>query len=207
MSQDDLESRVKKLEEKCVRILKLVQNAQKYAEINPEIALTEAGKAAEAICKQIYIKGSLHEQGRSPEKMRLEDLISQINRNGLIPERIYNDLRAIQRYRNMGAHHTEEPISLSDANPCLFALSNVVRWFFEDVGVDMNGIGKVASTGGIAEHAVSEPVRPAPEDPMEQVRGVFKKPWFQKVAVGVMAATGAVLANKGISKHKKKDSN
>jgi hypothetical protein len=202
MSRDNLKIRVEELEEKCAKILALVQNAQKFADDNPEVALTEAGRAAEAICKQIYINGSLHEKGRPPDKMRLDDLVSQIYRNHLIPERIYNDLRAIQHYRNMGAHHTEETISRNDANPCLCALSNLVQWFFEDINVDIHGIGPAPATGRTVKQGESGQAGAPSGDPMESVRRVFKSPLFQKLAVGVMAATGAVLANKGISKHK-----
>lgn len=138
--------------------------------------------------------------------MRLEDLISQIYRNHLIPERIYNDLRVIQRYRNMGAHHTDETISRNHANPCLYALSNLVNWFFEEIKVDIDSIGQAPSTGRMAKQGDRGQVEPPPGDSMETVRGVFNNPSFQKLALGIMAATGAVLANKGISKHKEKGS-
>lgn len=206
MSRDNLEIRIEKLEEKCGRILELFQNAQKFADVHPDVALTEAGKAAEAICKQIYINGNLHEKGRPPDKMRLEDLVSQIYRNHLIPERIYNDLKAIQRYRNMGAHHTEETISRNHATPCLYALSNLVKWFFEEIKVDIDSIGQAPSTGSMAKQGDRGQVEPPPGDSMEPVRRVFKNPLFQKLAVGVIAATGAVLANKRMSKHKEKGS-
>ncbi len=207
MSRDNLEIRIEKLEEKCGRILELFQNAQKFADVHPDVAVTEAGKAAEAICKQIYINGNLHEKGRPPDRMRLDDLVRQIHQNHLIPERIYSDLRAIQRYRNMGAHHTEETISKNDANPCLCALSNLVKWFFEEIKVDINSIVQAPSTGSMATQGDGGQAGPPPPgDSMGPVRTVFKNPLFQKLAVGVMVATGAVLANKGMSKHKKEGS-
>jgi len=114
------------------RIKRLYDKTLFYLASDPEVALTQARKSAEAICKSIYIKHELHKPGKSPEKLMLNDFIQILTRNKLLPKAILINLSTIQHFGNFAVHDQgaeDEIIDQEYVKPCLFALGTVFNWY------------------------------------------------------------------------------
>jgi TPR repeat protein len=126
------EERLARLEQDMARVVARFEKAQKWLEMDAEVSLGQARKAAEAICKQIYINEGREKGSKPASKMMLNDLISQLSREKLIPQRIGVALGTIQAFGNLGVHDQGEEsdhITADTATPCLHALSTVVTWY------------------------------------------------------------------------------
>ena len=65
---EDLERRVERLERELARVLGLYEKSIGYGSTDPETALFQARKAAEAICYQIYRQEGLEEKHKGADK-------------------------------------------------------------------------------------------------------------------------------------------
>ncbi len=132
-SEENLEDRIATLERELNRIHKLYEKAVLYQSADPEISLSQARKSAEAVCKNIYIREGLEEDGKPVAKMMLNDLISILTRSGILPAHISVSLGTIQAFGNFGTHDQgdeSEFITVEYIKPCLQALNTVVHWYF-----------------------------------------------------------------------------
>jgi hypothetical protein len=117
------------LEQTVAYLSRLVLKARQYAESDPDVALGQARKSAEAICYRLF----QNEIG-SPGKMMLEELMTKLQARQVIPPQVLIPLRTIQMYGNFGVHaqdgHGE--VSVEWVAPCLSALAQVTHWYFRD---------------------------------------------------------------------------
>ena len=126
-----LSSRVARLESEVAGIRRLYDKTLDYGRTDPETALMNARKAAEAVCARVFE----HKVGKPPKSLTLQPLIEKLTQLDAVPEQILIALRTIQNYGNFGSHHqTGEPQSITPefAQPCLQALGTVVRWYCEE---------------------------------------------------------------------------
>lgn len=126
---EDSEAKYRNLRSKVVALSRIIMKAQHYAERDPEVALTQARKSAEAICRSVFAA----EIGE-PGKIMLDELIKRLNEKGLVPRKILMPLNTIQGYGNYGTHAQSDLDDL-DAEyiaPCLSALATVTSWYFLD---------------------------------------------------------------------------
>jgi formylglycine-generating enzyme required for sulfatase activity len=123
------DERLAELEQTVAYLSRLVLKAREYAEKDPEVALGQARKSAEAICYRLFQVEIGH-----PGKMMLEDLITKLQAQRIIPPHVVIPLRTIQLYGNFGAHAQErhEEVSVEWVAPCLSALAQVTNWYFRD---------------------------------------------------------------------------
>ena len=115
------------------RIEKLYQKTMSYATLDPEVSLLQARKAAEAICKHIFIK----EISPNIGNLMLNQLIDKLVTNKVLPKKIVVPLRTIQSYGNFGVHDqgdeiSENEITIEYIQPCLSSLATVVNWYFNE---------------------------------------------------------------------------
>ena len=192
--ENDYKVQVEKLQGQINELRKEAENLKKS---NPEHAVINARKACEAICTFICIEKELVKDSRSANKMSLDRMINLIQQNGSTPRHIIDDIKSIQRKGNTVAHCIEK-INPEDAEPVLYALSNLVNWYF-------------SGTTAIKDRIV-EPEGPLniPKDKnsdgfIEAAKGALKIPWVKTAAASVMAATATALAAKGLNKLDKKD--
>jgi hypothetical protein len=107
--------------------LRLYRKALRYADQDPEISLTLARQAAESVLLDIGNRHNVAVAG----KPTLENLLHALTVRGSLPNRILLPLRTIQSYGNYGSHAhglDEEMLTLTDIQPCLGALSQVLTW-------------------------------------------------------------------------------
>ena len=112
------------------RVRELYDKTLRYRDDDPEVALSQARKAAEAICKQIHRAEGLDAGGRPTTKMMLQELIQALRREGLLPRHIAMPLGTIQQYGNFGVHDQgadAEHITSEFIRPCVTALETVVE--------------------------------------------------------------------------------
>jgi TolB-like protein/HEPN domain-containing protein len=131
LEEPDLSERVERLEAEVASIRRLYEKTLDYSERDPETALMNARKAAEAVCSRVFE----HKVGKPPKSMTLQPLIEKLTQLDAIPEHILVALRTIQSYGNFGSHHQAgEPQSITAAfaQPCLQALGTVVQWYFDE---------------------------------------------------------------------------
>lgn len=118
------------------RIQRYYKKALDYQKEHPEAALAEARKAAEAICKNILKKNKL-----DPGKATLQRLLEKLTSERLLKDIDLPPLLTIQKYGNLGVHDREgEPneITAEYIQPCISALSAVVKWFLDGYNPDPN---------------------------------------------------------------------
>ena len=156
------------------RVQRYFKKAQDYQKEHPEAALGEARKAAEAICKHILNKNKLN-----PGNATLELLLQRLTSEKLVPPIILLPLQTIQRYGNFGMHDQgpeSDSITADHIQPCMLALSTVVKWFLDvyspDANLELNPT--VLGSAPQAQRPGGEPVArsatpgvSAPVDPME----------------------------------------
>ncbi|OGS36433.1 MAG: hypothetical protein A2293_06550 [Elusimicrobia bacterium RIFOXYB2_FULL_49_7] len=131
-NEPNLERRIDHIEQELVRIKALYDRTLSFKDNDPETSLMHARKAAEAICRQLFIK----EVNPHPGHQTLDTLIQRLAAANTIPERIILPLRTIQGYGNFAAHDQNaddtESITKEFIQPCLQALAAVVDWYFAE---------------------------------------------------------------------------
>jgi len=127
--------KIEQLEKEIARVKSLYQKCLKYQEVDPEVALSQARKSAEAICKHIYVNEEFEKGGKPASKMMLNDLIGTLSKKRVVPQHIIIALGTIQHYGNFGTHDQGEDsdyITREFVETCLSALSTVVNWYFQE---------------------------------------------------------------------------
>jgi hypothetical protein len=169
------DERLADLEQTVAYLSRLVLKARYYAESDPEVALGQARKSAEAICYRLF-----QAEIGNPGKMMLEDLMTKLQARQVIPPHVVIPLRTIQLYGNYGSHAQDGHVAVSAewVAPCLSALAQVTQWYFTDyLGIalpselDRRGGDAPPPTGqmgqGTAPGAVASPAPVAPDTPRE----------------------------------------
>lgn len=152
-----LSRRVAQLESEVASIRRLYEKTLDYSMSDPETALMNARKAAEAVCSRVFE----HKVGKPPKNLTLQPLIEKLSQLDAVPEQILVALRTIQSYGNFGSHHQAgEPQSITAefAQPCLQALGTVVQWYFQQFGHELH-----VATLGASRNAVRARARPPVE--------------------------------------------
>lgn len=116
------------------------KKAAENAKTNPESAVINARKAAEAVCKNIIISNGKELNSRST----IEDLLKQI-KNSRIPfnPKLELNIRTIQVFANYNAHDQSyqnnnstleyhADLSNQDILPCMAALEQMLQTIYED---------------------------------------------------------------------------
>jgi len=101
---DSVENRLTHLEQEVQRIKVLYDRTLSYRNNDPETSLMHARKAAEAICRQLFIK----EISPSPGNLMLDGLIEKLTATNVLPKNIAIPLRTIQAYGNFAAHEHDD---------------------------------------------------------------------------------------------------
>jgi adenylate cyclase len=107
----------------------LVLKARRYAEVDPEIALNQARKAAEAMCRHLFAL-----RVGKPGKIMLDQMLEKLVSAEIISTRVAVPFRTIQAYGNFSVH-AQSDLQTVDANyakPGLSALEEVNRWYFRE---------------------------------------------------------------------------
>lgn len=108
----------------------LQKRAFDYLGNDPESAMNQARKAAEAICKDIYTKEKI---GNKPaNRQELNELITSLNQKKILPRQVYIHLANIRDLGNFGSHDQGEEskdITMRTAIPCIESLKNVIAWY------------------------------------------------------------------------------
>lgn len=86
-------------------------------------------RSAGAICRYMF---STHVG--PPGKTKLDELISQLYKQGHLPIRLVQPFVTVQKYDNFGSQSQEdcEEINCEYITPCVAALSQITKWFFLD---------------------------------------------------------------------------
>jgi hypothetical protein len=213
---DDIDSRVKEMEEKiakiqkCIDTLELEQQLEdiqtvikKIRNDHPELALVEVRKACEAICKKVWQDSQFLEQGSGGKKNGLDQLINCIHSHNLASERIIRHLRAIQGYGNLGAHShgSYDKITSKDVEATLSALSIVVEWYFENYSRPDTSSPKP----DVKIVRPENPPKPRPGHFKKRAKEAVHNPLFQVGTSIVSVITAVVIGKKlGESKDKKR---
>ncbi len=152
MDANEKDQKIKDLTGKVEFLSSIIIKAHKYAKDDPEVALTQARKSAEAICRNIFSA----EIG-DPGKIMLDELIKKLNERKIIPVKILLPLGTIQAYGNYGTHaqSANETIDFNYITPCLSALAQVSSWYFTEYL-------KTTLPPGLVEENGAEPAPPAP---------------------------------------------
>ncbi len=129
MEGNEKDLKIKDLTEKVEFLSSIIIKAHKYATTDPEVALTQARKSAEAICRNIF-SAEIGEPG----KIMLDELIKKLAERKLLPTKILVPLGTIQAYGNYGTHaqSASENIDFNYITPCLSALAQVSSWYFTE---------------------------------------------------------------------------
>lgn len=189
MSKKDnsVESRLENLEKELQRIKTLYERTLSYRDNDPETSLMHARKAAEAICRQLFIK----EVSPNPGNLMLEDLIQKLTAAGVLPKDIAIPLRTIQGYGNFAMHDQDDNtriITPAYIQPCLHALAVVVNWYVVEhqrysAGVD----GTVDQRADLPQESARTGVGSPPAK--KNVAIVGQKPSEGAVTVSAFAAS------------------
>jgi len=182
MDEYNIEKRVDAIEEELSRVKRMYEKCFHYQSEDPEIALNQARKSAEAICKQIYVHSGFHKKSKPVEKMMLNDLLQVLTREKVLPRRIAISFGTIQAFGNFGTHDQgseSEKITEDYIKPCLHALSTVVNWYFSEFH------GRVPELSSVSIE--SENVSSAPrivETRAAKMDGALKKLSIAEMAIG-----------------------
>ncbi len=129
-SKPDVQHRLDRIEEELQRVRLLYLRTLKYKDDDPETFLMHARRAAEAICRQLFIE----HVNPTPGNIMLEGLIEKLSGAGVLPRSIVIPLRTIQGYGNFAVHDASEQGVFTPGyiQPCLQALSVVADWYFAE---------------------------------------------------------------------------
>ena len=129
MEGNEKDLKIRELTDKVEFLSSIIIKAHKYAKDDPEVALTQARKSAEAICRNIF-SAEIGEPG----KIMLDELIKKLAERKIFPTKILVPLGTIQAYGNYGTHaqSASENIDFNYITPCLSALAQVSSWYFTE---------------------------------------------------------------------------
>jgi TonB family protein len=129
MEANEKDQKIRELTDKVEFLSSIIIKAHKYAKNDPEVALTQARKSAEAICRNIF-SAEIGEPG----KIMLDELIKKLAEKKVLPTKILIPLGTIQAYGNYGTHaqSATETIDFNYVTPCLSALAQVSSWYFTE---------------------------------------------------------------------------
>ncbi len=119
---DRLEQRLNCLED-WIKI-KLIAS-QKIIDTDPEMAVVRAGKTAEAIVKDVYIKNF------DDDETNVSTMIKKLSEENLIPEHIASWMHTIRSLRNIAVHG--DGIDKTQAIDALNASLNVAEWHLDQI--------------------------------------------------------------------------
>jgi hypothetical protein len=126
------------MHEREQRVAQHLATAEELLSTHPDQALNLAGKAIEAVCKDLLDEtqqaGQPGQPSRKPSKAyrELDEMIKEAKRRGLIPEHMEPCMTSIQRFRNLGSHDQDiEPGDVSEAlaRPVLEHARSVHHWY------------------------------------------------------------------------------
>ncbi|MEU6388210.1 DUF4145 domain-containing protein [Streptomyces sp. NPDC046939] len=109
--------------------LRLYKKALGYAQRDPEVFLSTARRAAEAILMDVAVRQAI---GSKPT---LEALLTVLGTSAVVPPKVVLAVRTIQNYGNFGSHaHGADggEISAEDIQPCLQALTQLASWYAKE---------------------------------------------------------------------------
>lgn len=115
------------------RVKRLYHRTMRYIRSDPETALIMSRKSIEAMCRQIYRHKFSGISKKPVEKLTLDEILSRITNEGVIPRRIIIALRTVQNYGNFGSHEQDvcsDRIDNEFVKPCLYSLAMAVNWYF-----------------------------------------------------------------------------
>ena len=194
---NDLEKRIDNLEKDLKRVKSLYEKSIKFKKEEPEIALSQARKSVEAICKQIYINEGMEKGGKPASRMMLDELSTALDRKGIFPVKVSIAIGAVQRYGNFGSHdqgHESDDIGEEFVNTCLNALSTVIEWYFNkyhqksDI-IDITIFNVTAPTSQI------EPVAASSEKEPPKKREGAKTPAYEKIRQAMLSFGDGYIAS------------
>ncbi len=200
MESNEKDLKIKELTDKVEFLSSIIIKAHKYAKNDPEIALTQARKSAEAICRNIF-SAEIGEPG----KIMLDELIKKLAEKKLLPTKILLPLGTIQAYGNYGSHaqSAHENIDFNYITPCLSALAQVSSWYFTEYLKTNIPADLVAEEGTEAQEPKREsgetapPDRPKPATPgvpgPKPVQPKKKSLLWVSLAVAVLAVAAGVF--------------
>ena len=124
------------------RIAVRYERACRYAVSDPEVALAEARKTAEAIARALYVdfqqENPDHKSFRKQATgLMLGMLASSLEAVKRTPLSGSTSLRTIQAFGNIGAHDQgkeTDHVDQDTVQSCLSALDTVYKWYMEDQG-------------------------------------------------------------------------
>jgi hypothetical protein len=186
---DNFESALGELQK---QINELKKEADRLQKSSPENAVMNARKACEAICKHICIKSGLIKSKESMHMFPLSKMIYLIEDKGKAPAPIIEDIRFIQKKGNIVAHSTEK-INPEDATPVLYALTNLVNWYFSGTTAKPERIEApniFVETEKVTDQVIFK----------EKIRKTLNNPLFKTAATAVMAATGTAIFGRVLKK-------
>ncbi len=136
------------------RVLKRYQKALQYSTIDPEVALGESRKTAEAILKLLYNEQRDQDPknqlfNKPVEKKMLSDLASIMEKIKRYPLIVATAVRTIQAFGNIGAHDQGEEADHVDQDSilaCTTALSTLMKWFWQEFNQDLTRLELNATT-------------------------------------------------------------
>ena len=101
-----------------------------YVKSDPEVALQQARKTAEAICSRIFIR----EISTNKKRMTLEEYLGIFTSKQILPEFIILHFRTIQKFGNYASHN--QPLGKFEIDeisirPCIQSLMIVLNWFLK----------------------------------------------------------------------------
>ena len=126
---DRKNERILELSQKVDFLCEIIIKAQRYAESDPETALMQARKSAEAICRNVF-SAEIGEPG----KIMLDGLIKKLAQKNMLPQKIVIPLGTIQAYGNYASHAQSdyEKMDFGYISPCLSALAQITDWYFSE---------------------------------------------------------------------------
>lgn len=193
MESNEKDNKIKELTDKVEFLSSIIIKAHKYAKDDPEVALTQARKSAEAICRNIF-SAEIGEPG----KIMLDELIKKLAERKVLPTKILIPLGTIQAYGNYGTHaqSATENIDFNYITPCLSALAQVSSWYFTEYLKTSIPADLAAEEGKEARSAVAPtPGATAAETKsISQSTGAGRKPSGQKKSILWISIGAAVVA-------------
>jgi hypothetical protein len=122
-------------EKVIIRIKKLYEKTLFYNATDPEIAVIQAQKAGEAICKSIYLKYGLNKHGTDLNKINLKEISDLLFNYKIIPDTIMLNISTINDYSKLrmnGSVEILENVSEDYIKPCLLALGSLFSYYIEN---------------------------------------------------------------------------
>jgi hypothetical protein len=181
------------------RILGRYKKAKAYAETDPEVALSEARKTAEAIYKHVYTSyATAHPDNndfkKPAEKQMLNDMASRLEKVKAVPLVVSTAIRTIQAFGNIGSHDQGEEadhVTTESIKAPIAGLETVVRWFWKQQELSVDMLDLQAISKAPTPRSVDTPVA-------ETVTPTTAGNRIRNIAIGVVAAISALSALAGL---------